>query len=327
MTFCGEVRSHDTSVTLLKLLRQPKQPPLVYPKGMSETYKAKHWLISVPFVALHLGCIAVFFVDFQPIWLIFAIGYYLIRMFGITAGYHRYFAHKSFKTSRAFQFILALLGTLALQKGVIWWAGHHRTHHKYSGTEKDIHAPEIKGFWWSHVGWILSPKYFATPWENMKDFAKYPEIRFLNDYSILIGVIPGLALLFFFGLPAFVWGFLVSTMFLYHGTFVINSLAHKFGKRRFETSDDSRNSLILALITLGEGWHNNHHYFQNSARQGFYWWEIDVSYYVLKGLAALGIVWGIKEPPARVYEEAAKQKDVRRSAGTFLTRKLPGTLP
>lgn len=273
---------------------------------MLKSLKNVNWIEALPFFAMHAGLIVMFFVEFSWFWIGFAIFYYAIRMFGLTAGYHRYFAHKSFKTNRVFQFLLALLGSLALQKGVLWWAGHHRTHHKYSGTAEDIHAPEVRGFWWSHVGWILVNDFKQTPTHLIKDFAKYPELRFLNRFAILIGIIPGLILLLGFGFAPFVWGFVVSTVFLYHGTFVINSLAHKFGKRRFETVDDSRNSLILALITLGEGWHNNHHYYQNSVRQGFYWWEIDISFYVLKVLEVFGVVWDLKTPPEKVYALARK---------------------
>jgi stearoyl-CoA desaturase (delta-9 desaturase) len=221
------------------------------------------------------------------------VAFYLIRMFAITAGYHRYFAHRSYKTSRAFQFFLGFLGTTAVQKGPLWWASHHRHHHKHSDQEEDIHSPTLRGFLWAHVGWIMAPDYTETDWKRIGDFAKYPELRWLNKYSAL-----GIWALF--GAQIAVWAGLVSTVCLWHGTFTINSLCHVFGKRVYKTTDTSRNSLILALITLGEGWHNNHHYHQASANQGFRWWEIDISFYILLGLEKLGIVWDVKRAPEEV---------------------------
>lgn len=274
---------------------------------MSEERSVFFRLRSVPFYVIHLGCLAVFFVPFSWQYVVLAVGLYYLRMFGITAGYHRYFAHKSYKTSRFFQFIMAFLGSMALQKGVLWWAGHHRTHHRFSGTEMDIHAPETRGFFWSHVGWILSDKYEETPLDRIKDFTDYPELMWLNRNWFVPPALMAIVLWSVGGFPAFVWGFVVSTVTLYHGTFVINSLCHMFGRRRFDTIDDSRNSLILALVTLGEGWHNNHHYYQAAARQGMYWWEIDVSYYVLRLLSLFGIVWDLKGYPESVYKIAEER--------------------
>lgn len=260
----------------------------------------------LPFIALHLGCLAAFFMPVTPGLIGLAVSLYFVRMFGITAGYHRYFSHKSFKTSRGFQFFLALLGSLAFQKGVLWWAAHHRTHHRFSGTPEDIHAPETKGFWWSHVGWIIDSESEPTNWKNIRDFQKYPELLWLNKHYLVPGLVLGLVLLAGWGFGAFVWGFLISTVACLHSTFFINSLCHMIGKRRFDTVDDSRNSAIMALLTMGEGWHNNHHYYQHSTRQGFYWYEIDLTYYILKLCEALGLVWNLKAPPQKVYD-AAKQ--------------------
>jgi stearoyl-CoA desaturase (Delta-9 desaturase) len=225
---------------------------------------------------------------------------YFVRMVVVTAGYHRYFSHRAFKTSRAFQLLLAIGTQSAGQKGVIWWASHHRWHHKHSDTQLDVHSARLRGFWYSHVGWVLSNNWTETDTSMVKDLARFPELRFLD--SNLMELAPmfalGLAFLLLGGLHVFVWGFLVSSVLVWHGSFSVNSLTHLFGRRRYETSDDSRNSFLVALATTGEGWHNNHHRYPNSARQGFRWWEIDVTYYVLWLLARLGIVWDLRRPPA-----------------------------
>jgi stearoyl-CoA desaturase (delta-9 desaturase) len=269
------------------------------------------------FWAIHLGCLGLFWVGFSwtALWVCLAL--YVIRMFAITGVYHRYFSHRSYQTSRWFQLFLGVLGTTSAQKGPIWWASHHRHHHKHSDTEEDIHPPGIYGLWWAHVGWVLSTQFVDTRTDFVKDLTRFPELRLLDKYHIIP---PFLLMLSLMALGAalqayapqlhtsagqmLVWGFCVSTTLLYHGTFCINSLAHVLGKPRFKTGDDSKNSFILAIITLGEGWHNNHHRYPGSERQGFYWWEIDISHYVLKCLAAVGLVWDLREPPARIYEEA-----------------------
>ncbi|MEI6518082.1 MAG: acyl-CoA desaturase [bacterium] len=273
------------------------------------------------FWMIHLGCFAVFWVGFSWTALLLCVALYAVRMFGITGVYHRYFSHRSYQTSRWFQFVLAFLGATSAQKGPIWWASHHRHHHKHSDTEEDIHPPGIYGLWWAHVGWVLSTQYGGTREELVKDLVKFPELRLLDVYHL----VPPLCLIFAtlglgFALEAyapglhtsasqlFVWGFCISTTLLYHGTFCINSFAHVLGRPRFETGDDSKNSFLLALITLGEGWHNNHHRYPGSERQGFYWWEIDISHYTLKGLSWLGLVWDLREPPERIYQEARDRK-------------------
>ena len=255
---------------------------------------------AVLFLLMHVAALAVFWVPFSwgLVWL--CLGLYWLRMFAITAGYHRYFAHRSYKTSRVFQFILAFVGASSLQKGPLWWAGHHRHHHRFSDQEEDLHSPRRDGFWWSHVGWILSHRYDATPEHLIKDFVKYPELRWLNRWHAVPGILLAIVLVLFGGWPAFVWGFLVSTVLTWHATFAINSLTHLFGRVRYLTTDTSRNSVWLALLTLGEGWHNNHHYYQTSTRQGFFWWELDISYLILKALSIPHIVWDLREPPERV---------------------------
>jgi stearoyl-CoA desaturase (delta-9 desaturase) len=255
---------------------------------------------SLPFVLIHAAALLVFVVPFSwnLVWL--CLGVYMLRIFGVTAGYHRYFSHRTFKTSRAFQFVLALIGASSLQKGPLWWAAHHRHHHRFSDLYGDVHSPGLQGFVWAHVGWILADDYERTEIEKVKDLAKYPELVWLNTWHLVPGIALAVVLFLAGGFPALVWGFFLSTVLSWHGTFVINSLTHVYGKRRYKTTDDSRNSLVLALITFGEGWHNNHHYYQSSTRQGFYWWEIDISYYLLRLLSALGLVWDLREPPAQV---------------------------
>jgi len=242
----------------------------------------------IPFVLLHLGCIAVFFVPFRWSWLELMLATYALRMFGITAGYHRYFSHRSYKLGRGCQFLMAFLAETSGQKGVLWWAAHHRVHHRHADQDPDIHSPLKHGFWWAHVGWILSNEYDKHDPALIQDFGKYPELRWLNKHYLVPPMALGMLLLCG-GWSAFVWGFVVSTVLLFHGTFTINSIAHIWGTRRFNTPDDSRNNLLLAIITLGEGWHNNHHKFMYACQQGIRWWEVDVTYYALRMLSWLGI--------------------------------------
>lgn len=271
----------------------------------------------LPFLFLHLGCLGVIWTGWSWTAVGVAILLYLIRMFAITGFYHRYFSHRSFSTSRLMQFLFAVLGNTSIQRGALWWASVHRHHHKHSDQPQDAHSPRVSGFWWSHIGWMTSSKNFPTDYDSIKDLAKFPELVFLNRFDLIVPAVFGVAL---FGLgelaaayapelgtdgwQIFVWGFFVSTVVLLHATLFINSLAHVIGGRRFKTEDDSRNNFFLALLTLGEGWHNNHHRFMASARQGFYWWEIDITFYVLKALSLVGLVWDLRKVPSSVYEEA-----------------------
>lgn len=256
----------------------------------------------LPFLLVHLAALAAPWVGVTWADLVLCGVLYGVRMFGVTAGYHRYFAHRSYKTSRVFQFVLAFLAQTSAQKGVLWWAGHHRNHHRFSDTDRDLHSPVRQGLWWAHVGWILDPGHDQTPLEQIRDFEKYPELVWLNRNHLVPPLVLAALLLATGGLHALMWGFFVSTVLLFHGTFTINSLSHVFGSRRFRTADTSKNNLLLALITLGEGWHNNHHHYCSSANQGFYWWEVDLSYYALRGLAAVGLVWDLRKPPKRVLD-------------------------
>jgi stearoyl-CoA desaturase (delta-9 desaturase) len=276
-------------------------------RAVSHDSKDQYSLSSAPFAIFHLATfIGLFFVEFQWSLVALCIALYYARMFAITAGFHRYFAHRAYKTGRVFQFFLAVLGTMSIQKGVLWWAAHHRDHHKYSDLENDIHSPRQRGFLYSHMGWILSERYNETKFDRIRDFAKYPELIWLNKHHTLVAVIFGVVMFAIGGLPYLVWGFGVSTVLLWHGTFTINSLSHVFGTTRYKTGDDSKNSLILALITMGEGWHNNHHYYQSSANQGFFWWEIDLSYYLLKALAVVGVVWDLRKPTEKALRGELK---------------------
>ncbi len=289
-------------------------------ENFRNTPKQVDWPRTIPFIILHLGCLGVIWVGVSPLAVWLAVGLYFFRMFAITGFLHRYFSHKTYSTSRAFQFVMALWCSLAVQRGALWWAYTHRHHHKHSDEEDDKHSPVVDGFWWAHIGWITSKKNFPTDYSKITDLAKYPELVFLNRFDTLIPILLAGSL---YGLGAYlgaqgvdtsgaqllVWGFFISTTVLFHGTSCINSLAHVWGTKRFKTTDDeSRNSFILTLITLGEGWHNNHHRYQATTKQGFYWWEFDPTYYLLKMLSWTGLIWGLKGVPESIYEEAEKTK-------------------
>jgi len=273
----------------------------------------------IPFIILHLGCLGVIWVGASPFAVWSAVALYFIRMFAVTGIYHRYFSHKTYSTSRVGQFFLALWGGTTVQRGPLWWAYHHRHHHQHSDEEEDAHSPHVHGFWWSHIGWITSRRNFPTDYTKVKDLVKYPELVFLNRFDIVVPILFATGMFFLGhalahfapqlgtnGLQMLFWGFFISTTALFHGTSCINSMAHLMGRRRFNTSDDSRNSFILAIITLGEGWHNNHHRYMSATRNGFYWWEIDPTYYGLKILSWTGLIWGLKAVPESVLEEGAR---------------------
>jgi len=274
------------------------------------------WLRVTPFLLLHAAVALVLVVGWSPAALAVAAGWYALRMFAITAFYHRYFSHRAFRTTRALQFLFALIGSSAVQRGPLWWAAHHRRHHRHADEAADAHSPDVDGFWWSHVGWLLARGNYRTRWEEVPDLMRFPELRFLDRFDALV---PLASIVAFYGLGALlerlapglgtdgpqmlVWGFVVSTVALYHCTFAINSLAHRVGSRPYATRDQSRNNAWLALLTFGEGWHNNHHRFPGAARQGFRWWELDLSWVGLRVLAALGLVWDLRAVPVRVLRE------------------------
>jgi stearoyl-CoA desaturase (delta-9 desaturase) len=280
-----------------------------------EDDKKTDWLRISPMVAMHLACLLVFWVGWSPFAVLTAVVLYLVRMFAITGFYHRYFSHKAFKTNRFWQFLFAVMGNAAGQRGPLWWAAHHRHHHRYTDMQNDVHSPIQHGFWWSHMGWLTSKANFVTRTQYVKEWTRFPEIKWLNRFDT---VVPGLlaAAVFIFGwllgryapslgtngLQMLVWGFFISTTVLLHATLTINSLDHMIGTRRYDTADTSRNNPVLAILTLGEGWHNNHHHFAVSARQGFMWWEVDVTYLLLVVLSWLDIVRELRPVPAKVLQ-------------------------
>lgn len=277
------------------------------------------WMRIWPFIGVHLACLGVIWVGWSPVAVGMAVFLYAVRMFAITGFYHRYFSHRSFKTSRWAQFLFGVLGNASVQRGPLWWAAHHRHHHRHSDGDDDVHSPHQDGFLWSHVLWLTTREHFTTNRKAVKDLVVYPELRFLDRFDM---VVPFLLAAGMYGLGIFlemyapglgttgpqmlVWGFFISTVVLLHATCTINSLAHQFGSKRFDTADESKNNGWLALITFGEGWHNNHHYYPGSVRQGFYWWEIDVTYYGLWVLSKLGVIWDLNEVPERVYRANTK---------------------
>lgn len=275
-------------------------------------------MASSPIVLMHVLALGVVFTGFSWVALGTLLFTYVVRVFALTAGFHRYFSHRSFKTSRVFQFILAWVGTSSAQLGPMWWAANHRHHHQHSDKEEDIHSPVVKSAFWAHIGWIMCRAYSSIQHDRIKDLSKYPELRFIDRFHslpvlllILALYLLGAGLNHFYpalgtsGMQLVMWGFFLSTIFVYHVTFCVNSVTHIVGTRRFATDDESRNSFWVALFTFGEGWHNNHHRWPLSARQGMYWWEIDLTFLLLRVLEKLGLVWDLQTYPEKVYEEAA----------------------
>ncbi|MDB5047618.1 MAG: Stearoyl-CoA 9-desaturase [Fibrobacteres bacterium] len=294
------------------------------PQGITfgpEDRKVSH-LRLLPFWILHLPVLAVLWVGVSPVAVAVAASLYFIRMFAITGWYHRYFSHRTFKTGRVMQFLFAYIGNASAQRGALHWAAHHRNHHRFSDQPEDPHSPRQHGFWISHMLWFGKKENATAQSRHCKDFAKYPELMFLDRFDFVAPISLG-ALTLVLGWvlhrvapqlhttagQMLIWGFFVSTIALYHGTFSINSLGHIMGRQRYATGDDSKNSFLLALITLGEGWHNNHHHYANTVRQGFRWWEIDVSFYLLWGFSKLGLVWDLKPVPRHLLETGPAQAD------------------
>jgi stearoyl-CoA desaturase (delta-9 desaturase) len=271
---------------------------------------------AIPFVVTHLVCVGAIWTGVPLQALVLASILYVVRMWAITAGYHRYFSHRTYKTSRAMQFLIAFLGQTSAQRGVIWWAAVHRHHHLHSDTEHDVHSPKHHGFVYSHVTWIFNPSNWEPDYGTVKDLTRYPELVWLDRNTYLPAILLGFGVWLVGGWAMLVVGFFWSTVVLFHCTFFINSLAHVSGSQRYLTGDDSRNNLWLALITLGEGWHNNHHHYQSSTRQGFRWWEIDISFYVLKVMSWFRLVWDLRAPPEEIVrgERPVGRKVVERVA-------------
>ncbi|WP_448031891.1 acyl-CoA desaturase [Bradyrhizobium liaoningense] len=279
----------------------------------------------LPFLLIHAGCAAAVWSGISWQAVAICIVLYWLRMFAITAGYHRYFSHRAYATSRVFQFVLAFLAQSSAQKSVLWWAAKHRHHHLHSDTAQDVHSPRHKGFLYSHVGWIFYRQHDGTDLVKVSDLASYPELMWLHRLELLPAVVLAGLCFLIGGWSGLVVGFLWSTVVLYHATFCINSLAHVHGRKRYVTGDDSRNNWLLAFLTMGEGWHNNHHAYQASARQGFYWYEIDLTYYVLVAMSWLGIVWDLKTPPVQVLrnEHRLGSRAIRQAAEQLAARFNP----
>ena len=276
------------------------------------------WFGAGTFILMHVACLAGFLTGTSVLALSLCGGCYLLQMAGITAGYHRYFSHRTYKTSRAFQFVLACLGCSAVQKGPLWWATQHRHHYRTSDRPEDLHSPVTHSLWWSHIGWVLSPDSQGTDAQVVRDLIRYPELRWLDRfYWVPPLVLAGLGLLVA-GWAGLAWGFIVATVLSHHATFLVNSICHLWGRRRYATADASRNNLVVAMLTLGEGWHNNHHHYQSSANQGFRWWEVDIAYYLIRFLAVMGLVWDVRTAPRAKWlggESPAANRSARLGAG------------
>jgi stearoyl-CoA desaturase (Delta-9 desaturase) len=274
--------------------------PQVQGRGPGDDLDDILYPTTISFVLVHLACLGVLWTGVT--WPAVAIGVtlYWLRIFAIGAGYHRYFSHRAYATGRVFQFILALGAQSTAQKSVLWWTAQHRHHHLHSDTERDLHSPRQRGFWYSHVGWIFARRQDSLDLTKVADFAKYPELMWLHRFEQVPAVTLAVLAFLLAGWSGLVVGFFCSTVAVFHATFCINSLAHVHGRKRYVTGDDSRNNWLLAFFTMGEGWHNNHHAYQSSVRQGFRWWEIDLTYYALKALSFAGVVWDLKTPPQEV---------------------------
>lgn len=281
-----------------------------------ETRVRIDWDRALPYIALHAMCFGVFWVGWSWTALGVALFLYALRVFILTGFYHRYFSHKSFRTSRVVQFLAGVIGCTAFQRGPMWWAAHHRHHHVHSDDQEDLHSPRHQGFWWSHLGWFLGPSARHTNHRLVPDLARYSELWLLDRYHVVPGIILGVILFFggeflgsrfpslnTSGAQLLIWGLFISTVCVYHVTYLVNSATHLIGTRRYRTKDDSRNHLGIALLTFGEGWHNNHHHYPNSARQGFKWWEIDLTYYVLVMMSWVGLIWDLRPVPPHMINK------------------------
>ncbi|MBT8337043.1 MAG: fatty acid desaturase [Gemmatimonadetes bacterium] len=279
---------------------------------------------TIPFILVHLACLGAIWTGVSATAVAVALVLYLVRMWGITAGFHRYFSHRSYKTSRVMQFVMAFIGQSSAQRGVIWWSAIHRHHHLHSDTEEDIHSPRHMGFLHSHVGWIFRPKRATADYSSVPDLIRFPELVWLDRFHLLPAILLGVGCFLLGGWQMLVVGFFWSTVVLYHGVFFINSLAHVVGSQRYLTGDDSRNNWWLALITLGEGWHNNHHHYQSATAQGWRWYEVDISYYVIKAMSWVGLVWDLRAPPERVLNN---EQPVGRKVLEKVASQVAATVP
>ncbi|ETX06794.1 acyl-CoA desaturase [Candidatus Entotheonella palauensis] len=253
------------------------------------------------YALLHLGCLGVFYTGLS--WYAVSIFFFsfLFRIFAPSLAYHRYFAHRTFKTSRVFQFLLGVYGCTAVQGGPLWWAQTHREHHRNADTPDDLHSPYFQGFLYAHSGWFLKKDHRTTDYSKVRDLAKYPELVWLDNWYPVFILVYVAAVFLAFGVTGVVWGFFVTTVLIHHMTHWVQSVSHSIGGyRRYPTLDNSRNHWLFGLVSMGEGFHHNHHYCPSSARLGFYWWEIDISYYLLKALSRVGLIYGLNVPDEAV---------------------------
>jgi stearoyl-CoA desaturase (Delta-9 desaturase) len=259
--------------------------------------KKPNWAIISVLVVLHAGAFAALFMFSWRAFIVSVLLYWASVGLGISMGYHRLHTHRSYKLPRALEYFLALCGTLSLEGGPIFWVATHRIHHQYSDKPGDPHSPR-DGAWWSHIGWLLTGE---SKHNNTKLMSKYaPDLakdRFyttLNTYHWVPILVVSALLLIFGGLPMLLWATCMRLTFGLHATWTVNSITHMWGSRRFHTRDDSRNNVLIALLTFGEGWHNNHHAHPTSARHGLAWYEIDFSWIQISILKAFGIATGVK---------------------------------
>lgn len=288
----------------------------IQPGEPLKAVRIRVWLV-------HLACLGIFFLPVTPALLAWSLAGYFLRVFSWEGGSHRYFSHRSFKTSRGFALFLAMLAAAAGQRGPLWWAAHHRNHHRHSDTELDLHSPVTRPFWYAHLGWLLDQKTLDTNLDDAKDLARFPELVWVNRFHYLFPLVVLAACVLLgqytaafghsgLGLASAVWLFFLPTALSLHASFAVNSLTHGFKpgfwhRRPYQTSDTTTNVWWLAIPTLGAAWHNNHHRYMNSARAGFRWFELDLTYAILKLLALLGLVWDLRPVPQDVHEEAARQ--------------------
>jgi len=271
-------------------------------------------LSVIIFWTVQASALLVFAVPFHLAYLgLWAVSHF-VRAIGLTLAFHRYFAHRSFQMNRPARFIWSLVGTAAMQKGPLWWAGHHVNHHRFADRDGDPHSPMVSGVYHAHIGWFLNDaRHDRLEKTNpvIRDFSKAPEIAWLDRNYVVPPLVLAAILYLIGGLPVLIWGFCLPTMTLAHATFAINTVNHMFGTRRFETRDESRNNVLTALFAAGEGWHNNHHRYQRAARNGFYWWEFDLTWYVIRAMAAVGVAWDVQRVPKRIYDEARATRAMR----------------
>jgi stearoyl-CoA desaturase (delta-9 desaturase) len=287
-----------------------------------------HILSGSVFWIVQASALLIFFIPFS--WELAALwaASHFLRAVGLTLAFHRYYAHRAFQMNRIARFVWTFIGIAAMQKGPLWWAGHHVNHHRFADRDGDPHSPMISGVYYAHIGWFLNDaRHDRLEPSNpvVRDFSKVPEIAWLDRYFAVPPLMLAAAMYLAGGMPWLIWGFCLPTMTLAHATFAINTVNHMFGTRRFDTIDESRNNALTAFFAVGEGWHNNHHRYQRAARNGFYWWEFDPTWYVIRIMAAVGLAWDVHRVPERIYREAQAAKARRAAAPSVpsITQTIP----